>query len=72
METSAQLLNYPGNVKARIISKIVCILLKKFLHLPARCVPWRDNLRDFLQDVSRATAQLVFCNRTKRGFALPN
>jgi hypothetical protein len=55
METSAQLLNYPGNVKARIISKIVCILLKKFLHLPARCAPWRDNLRRF-------SSRRVACN----------
>jgi hypothetical protein len=65
MEGFSRLLNYLGNVKARITSKIVWILLKKFSHLPARCGPWCDNRARFPQGAARAMVRPVSCNWTK-------
>jgi len=43
MESFTRLLNYPDNLKARNIRKIVRILFGKFLHPPACCLQPRAN-----------------------------
>ncbi|WP_441233209.1 hypothetical protein [Bradyrhizobium sp. 930_D9_N1_4] len=47
MEGFSRLLNYLGNVKARIMSQIVRISFEKFLRLPARCARACDNHAGF-------------------------
>jgi hypothetical protein len=43
MESFSRLLNYPGNVKAAIMCKIVRIVFEKISRLPAFCAQWRGN-----------------------------
>ncbi|MGY4342022.1 hypothetical protein [Bradyrhizobium sp. LM2.9] len=59
MEGFSRLLNYLGNVKAPIMSKIVWISLEKFLGLPARRAQACGNHRRFSR-----RAVLAVCTRT--------
>jgi hypothetical protein len=43
MESFSRLSNYPGNVKAAIMSKIVRIIFEKISHLSAFCARRRGN-----------------------------
>jgi hypothetical protein len=65
MEGFSRLLNYLGNVKARIKSKIVPISFEKFLRLPARCERVRGNHEGIFAMRSLAARAPVSCNWTK-------
>jgi hypothetical protein len=65
MESFSRLLNYLGNVKARITSKIVWIFFRKFLRLPARRARACGNPAQFLQDAAWLRTRALSCNRTR-------
>jgi len=65
MESFGRLLNYPGNVKAAIICKIVRIVFAKFLRLPVIGAHRCGNPVRFLREAASRCAQPVSCIWTK-------
>jgi hypothetical protein len=72
MEGFSRLLNYLGNVKAPIMSKIVWISLEKFLGLTARRAQVCGNQRRFSRRAVRRYARALSCNWTKPRAPSPN
>jgi hypothetical protein len=72
MESFSRLLNYPGNVKAAIICKIVRIVFAKFLRLPVIGARRRGNPLGFFARGSQSMRAAGVLQLDEAARASPN